>query len=100
VSSFDIYRPSLEYLKDSLKFLSITKALQTNPCVRSKKKKGQDPELVTLFSPEGTSGSDEAANGRTPRPIGNKAAKRKVGEEKIIDNVTSKLKEGAGLWWY
>jgi hypothetical protein len=89
----------LEYLKDSPKFLSITKALQTNPFIRSKKK-GQDPELVTLFSPEGTSGSDEAANGRTPRPIGNKAAKRKVGEEKIIDNVTSKLKEGAGLWWY
>jgi hypothetical protein len=27
-------------------------------------------------------------------PIGNKAAKRKVEEEKIIDNVTSKLKEG------
>jgi hypothetical protein len=49
VSSFDIYRPSWEYLKDCAKFASITKALQTNPAVRSKKKQG-NPKLPSSYS--------------------------------------------------
>jgi hypothetical protein len=60
VNSFDIYCPSWEYLKDSPKFVSISKALQSNPSIWDKKKRSELPEAVTLFSPEGTSGSDEA----------------------------------------
>ena len=60
-----------------------------------KKKKAKESEVaIQLFSPDGTSESYDAGNATLPRPIGNKASKRKVEEEKIIDNVTSKLKEG------
>jgi hypothetical protein len=78
-------------------FVSISKALQSNPSIRDKKKREDLPEAVTLFIPEGTSGSDEAeaASGKKiPRPSGSKGSKRRVEEEKIMDNVASKLKEG------
>jgi len=95
VSSCDIYRPSWEYLKDCAKFVSITKALQTNLAVHLKKKETKESKASTqLFSPDETSGSNDAGNASMPRPIWNKAAKRKVEEEKIIENVTSKLKDG------
>jgi len=95
VSSCDIYRPSWEYLKDCAKFVSITKALQTNLAVHLKKKETKESKASTqLFSPDETSGSNDAGNASMPRPIWNKAAKRKVEEEKINENVTSKLKDG------
>jgi hypothetical protein len=94
ITSFDIYHPSREYLKDCAKFLSISKALQTNPSICEKKKRADNTSAVQLFSPEGTSGSDDVAVGKTPRPTGNKAAKRRVEEEKIMENVASKLKDG------
>ena len=50
VSSFDIYRPSWEYLKDCAKFAFITKALQTNPAVCSKKKQKGNPKLPSSYS--------------------------------------------------
>jgi hypothetical protein len=51
VSSFDIYRPSWEYLKDCAKFASITKALQSNPAVRLKKKNSKgNPKLPSSYS--------------------------------------------------
>ncbi len=81
--------------KDCTKFASITKALQTSPAVCLKKEKAKESEVaIQLFSPDGTSGSYDAGNATLPCPIGNKASKRKVEEEKNIDNVTSKLKEG------
>jgi hypothetical protein len=88
LASFDIYRPSWEYLKDCPKFISITKALQSNPVVKEKKKRSvsnyNDDEEV---SPGGSSGD-------YPRPLGNKLAKRKKDEEDIMNNVMSKLKDG------
>ena len=88
LASFDIYRPSWEYLKDCPKFISITKALQSNPVVKEKKKRSvsnyNDDEEV---SPGGSSGD-------YPRPLGNKLAKRKKDEEDIMNNVVSKLKDG------
>ena len=91
ISSFDIYRPSWEYLKDCPKYISISKALQSNPVVRANKKK--QPDVCDLVSPEGTSGSDDQKSGRDRRPLGNKLAKRKLEEEHIMDNVATKLKQ-------
>ncbi len=50
VTSFDLYRPSWEYLKDCTKFASITKELQTNPAVRLKKKKQMNLKLPSSYS--------------------------------------------------
>jgi hypothetical protein len=65
ITSFDIYCPSWEYLKDCAKFLSISKALQTNPSICEKKKRADNTSAVQLFSPEETSGSDDVAVGKT-----------------------------------
>jgi len=84
----------VKYLKDCAKFLPISKALQTNPSICEKKKRADNTSAVQLFSPEGTSGSDDVAVGKTPRPTGNKASKRRVEEEKTMENLASKLKDG------
>jgi hypothetical protein len=84
ITSFDIYWPSWKYLKDCTTFLSIMKALQTNPSIRDKKKRADNPAAVQLFSPEGTSGTDDAAVGKNPCPSGSKASKRRVEEEKLL----------------
>ena len=97
VGSFDLYRPSWEYLKDSPKFATIMKALQTNPTVREKKRKA---------SAEGDQSNREVSSGNDDmqledqkfhRPPGTKAAKRKKEEEGIIENVTTKLKDTTAL---
>ena len=97
VGSFDLYRPSWEYLKDSPKFASIMKALQTNPTVREKRRKA---------SAEGDQSNREVSSGNDDmqledqkfhRPPGTKAAKRKKEEEGIIENVTTKLKDITAL---
>jgi len=79
--------------KNSPKFVSISKALQSNPSIQDNKKREDLPEAVILFIPEGTSGSDEAeasSGKKLPRPSGSKASKRRVEEEKIMDNVPTK----------
>jgi hypothetical protein len=68
--------------------------LQTDPAVHDKKKRSDHPAAVQLFSPEWTSGSDDVAAAKTPWPSGNQASKRRVEEEKIIENTASTLKEG------
>ena len=84
VKSFDLYRPSWEFLKDSPKFRSITMA--HNAAV--------DRTQCRLFSPNGTTESSELETPAEapPRPLGKKRAKRQQEEEKIITNVTAKLK--------
>jgi hypothetical protein len=93
INSFDIYRPSWEYLKDCPKLLSISRALQANPIVRERKLKHGDEESRC----EATSGSDNREWKREAkkesRPLGNKASKRRAEEEDIIANVTAKLSE-------
>ena len=78
---------------DCPKFLSIMKALQTNPAVREKKKKMEDDGVYDI-TPTGTDSDDEKQKAleKCPRPSGNKMAKQKKEEEAIIVNVTSKLK--------
>ncbi len=81
VKSFDIYRPSWEFLKNSPKFATITAA--NNLAQR-------DLDAKKKASPEG----DEDL--LTPRPIGKKKAKRLQEEDTIIKNVVNKLKENGG----
>jgi hypothetical protein len=73
VSSFDIYRPSWEFLKDSPKFMSITRALTSSSNANVE---------VTPLPTDSTSG----------RPPGTKATKRKMEEERIVDSVKASLK--------
>jgi hypothetical protein len=97
ISSFDLYRPSWEFLKDSPKFASITAALASNPCIKAatKRKPSITPDNGTeLFSPDPNIYTLETPNERESRPIGNKASKRRQEEEKILESVTSKLKDG------
>jgi hypothetical protein len=93
VFAFEMYKLSWEFLVDCPKFLSIMKALQTNPAVREKKKRMED-DGVDDSTPTGTDSDDEKQKAleKFPRPSGNKMAKRKKEEEAIIENVTSKLK--------
>ncbi len=81
VKSFDLYRPSWEFLKNSPKFATITAA---NSLAQ------RDLDAKKKASPEG----DEDL--LTPRPIGKKKAKRLQEEETIIKNVVEKLKENGG----
>jgi hypothetical protein len=89
VSSFDIYRPSWEYLKDCPKFLSISRALQANPVVRERKKKHGNEE--SPCEADNREWKREAK--KESRPLGNKASKCRAEEEDIITNVTAKLSE-------
>ncbi len=83
VKSFDLYRPSWEFLRDSPKFLSITMA--QNAAVERTQCK--------LFSPDGnTESSGVETPAQAPRPIGKKRAKRQQEEEQILTNVAAKLK--------
>ena len=88
IKSFDIYRPAWEFLKDSPKFLSITTA--TNAAPRT---------ISTVSNDESNNETPPGSEWVTPqasldkRPIGKKLAKRMEQEEKILSNVTEKLKE-------
>jgi hypothetical protein len=74
VKSFDLYRPSWEFLENSPKFASITTANAAAQKSLDGKKK---------VSP------DDAIN---ERPVGKKKTKRLAEEQKIIESVTDKLK--------
>lgn len=74
VSSFDLYRPAWEFLKDSQKFISTTRTLANSSI-------GGNAEVTP--APDSTN---------TKRPAGSKAAKRKIEEEKIVENVKDSLK--------
>jgi len=89
INSFDIYRPSWEYLKDCPKFLSISRALQANPVVRERKKKHGNEE--SPCEADNREWKREAK--KESRPLGNKASKCRAEEEDIITNVTAKLSE-------
>ena len=99
VSCFNIYRPSWEYLQDCPKFTSITRALASNPTVQKKRKKEADEVKVEV---EEVGSGREKANSissdqtlcKEPRPMGTNASKRRAEEERIIENVSAKLKNG------
>jgi hypothetical protein len=91
VKTFDLYRPSWEFLKDSPKFASITHA-HTAACGTASKERKQ-----SLLSTDSTSPETpvlETPTQDTIRPIGKKKTKRKQEEDKMIENVTEKLKSG------
>ena len=80
-----------------IRFASITAALASNPCIKAatKRKPSISPDNGTeLFSPDPNIYTLETPNERESRPIGNKASKRRQEEEKILESVTSKLKDG------
>jgi hypothetical protein len=82
ISSFDLYRPAWEFLKDSAKFQSITMALKAAP-----QGKKHMTESVDLTEPHET-----PAVTRASRPMGTKKSKRLEEEEKIINNVTDAIR--------
>jgi hypothetical protein len=97
ITTFDLYRPSWEFLKDSPKFKSISAALSSNPCVRAtnKRKAAISPDDGNqLFSPGPNSSTVETPSHRDSRPLGKKASKRRQEEDKIIENVSSQLRDG------
>jgi len=83
ISSFDLYRPAREYLKDSAKFQYITIALKAAPHAVSKKHDNND-QLVDL------TGSGDITH--PPCPAGNKKSKRREEKEKNIGNVTDAIR--------
>jgi len=85
VKSFDLYRPSWEFLKESPKFATI---MLTNSMAKqvSELKTGDDEEDLRPVS----------VVQDTPRPIGCKKAKRLQEEEKIMENVAEKMKGMVG----
>lgn len=86
IKSFDIYRPSWEFLKDVPKFQSITIALQAAvPGGSGELSAGSDGAQA---NPE----SNAVAVTRASRPLGGKRAKRALEEEKIIEKVTATIK--------
>ncbi len=91
VKTFDLYRPSWEFLKDSPKFASITHA-QTAASASASKERKQSHLSTDSTSPE--TPALETPTHDTTCPIGKKRAKRKQEEEKMIENVTEKLKSG------
>ncbi len=77
--------------------MSITAALASNPIVRAsnKRKASISPDDGTqLFSPDPTTSTLETPRQHESRPMGKKASKRRQVEEKIMENVSSKLKDG------
>jgi hypothetical protein len=83
LSSFDLYRPAWEFLKNSAKFQSITMALKAAP----QGKKHMTDELVDLTEPRETPAVTHASH-----PMGTKKSKRREEEEKIIDSVTDAIR--------
>jgi len=68
-----------------------------NPAVRERRKSVTKADEQSDDTPEDegvSSGADNHNAGKKPRPLGNKAAKRRVEEELIMENVSKKLKEG------
>jgi len=99
VSCFNIYRPSWEYLQDCPKFTSFTRALASNPTVQKKRKKEADDvkvevEEVGSGREKANSSSSDQTSCKEPRPMGTNASKRRAEEERIIENVSAKLKNG------
>jgi hypothetical protein len=99
VSCFNIYRPSWEYLQDCPKFTSITRDLASNPTVQKKRKKEADEvkgevEEVGSGREKANSSSSDPTSCKEPRPMGTNASKRRTEEERIIENVSAKLKNG------
>jgi hypothetical protein len=99
VSCFNIYRPSWEYLQDCPRFTSITRALASNPTVQKKRKKEADDvkvevEEVGSGREKANSSSSDQTSCKEPRPMGTNASKRRAEEERIIENVSGKLKNG------
>ncbi len=88
IKSFDPYRPAWEYLKESPKFISMTAATNAAPRVVSSTVTDDDNFESHVVS----AGDMPTASKFSVRPIGNKKAKRMAEEEKIMSNVTAKLK--------
>jgi len=88
IKSFDPYRPAWEYLKESPKFISMTAATNAAPRVVSSTVTNDDNVESHVVSAEDM----PTASKFSVRPIGNKKAKRMAEEEKIMSNVTEKLK--------
>ena len=75
--SFDLYRPSWEYLKDSAKFARISLAHQA---VKRSNNSNSEEDLITP----------------TPKnPVGKKKAKRMVEEQKMVENVLAEFKKSS-----
>jgi hypothetical protein len=82
--SFDIYRPSWEYLKDCAKWhtISVTHA-KSNAIKRKKDDAASDAE-------------EELTNSRSTRPMGKKKAQRMQEENKIVEQVAASLGDVIG----
>jgi hypothetical protein len=88
IKSFDPYRPAWEYLKESPKFISMTAATNAAPRVVSSMVTDDD----NVESHAVSAGDMPIASKLSVHPIGNKIAKRMAEEEKILSNITEKLK--------
>ena len=88
IKSFDPCRSSWEYLKESPKFISMTAATNAAPRVVSSMVTDDD----NVESHAVSAGDMPIASKFSVRPIGNKKAKCMAEEEKILSNVTEKLK--------
>jgi hypothetical protein len=81
---FHTYHPSWEFSKDSTKFHSISIALSSAPNSAVNKWKSSDKDSIK---------DDEVLVTRQTNPNGTKKSKRRQEEEKIIEKVSSTLKE-------
>jgi len=84
ISLFHTYHPSWEFSKDSTKFHSISIALSSAPNSAVNKWKSSDKDSIK---------DDEVLVTRQTNPNGTKKSKRRQEEEKIIEKVSSTLKE-------
>jgi hypothetical protein len=79
--SFDLYRPSWEYLQDKPKF--------TVSCVLPSRKR----EVITLDEEEDNNKENVGLTHEKLRPMGRNSTKRKLEEEKILCSVSTLLRE-------
>jgi hypothetical protein len=89
VKTFDLYWPSWEFLKDSLKFISTTHANAAASVTASRERK---QSFLPTDSPWNTSSRN--ANLKYYAPYWQKESQKKQEKENILEKITEKLSSG------